>query len=81
MQRLQSTGADGNMPALTVHCPFCGKPLKVLDTIPTVRNGEGTSHASICRCGVFDIVVRYNKVVGIRLRDPGRHPDFLPQSR
>ena len=81
MQHLQSTGADGYVPTLTVHCPFCGRPLKVLDTIPTVRNGEGTSHASICKCGVFDIVVRYNKVVGIRLRDPGQHPDFRAQYR
>ena len=60
---------------LTVHCPFCGTPLKILDTIPTVST-EGTANISICRCGVFDIVVRQNKVVAIRLRNPEQHPDF-----
>ncbi len=59
----------------TVHCPFCGTPLKILDTIPTVSS-EGTANISICKCGVFDIVVRQNKVVTIRLRNPELQPDF-----
>ena len=59
----------------TVHCPFCGTPLKVLDTIPTI-SAEGTANISICKCGVFDIVVRQNKVVTIRLRSPELYPDF-----
>ena len=63
---------------LTVHCPFCGTPLKILDTIPTV-SAEGTANISICKCGVFDIVVRQNKVITIRLRNPEQHPDFQPQ--
>ena len=63
---------------LTVHCPFCGAPLKVLDTIPTVSS-EGTANISICNCGVFDVVVKYNKVVAIRLRNPELHPDFMMQ--
>ena len=66
--------------ALRVHCPFCGTPLKILDTIPTVSS-EGTAHVSVCKCGVFDIVVRYNKVVTIRLRNPEHHPDFQHQYR
>ena len=61
---------------LTVHCPFCGTPLKVLDTIPTVSS-EGTANISICKCGVFDIIVRYNKIVAVKLRSPELHPDFL----
>ena len=64
---------------LTVHCPFCGTPLKILDTIPTV-SAEGTANISICRCGVFDIVVRHNKVVAIKLRNPEQHPDFTIQN-
>ena len=64
--------------ALTVHCPFCGAPLKILDTIPTV-SAEGTANISICKCGVFDVVVKHNKVVEIRLRNPERTPDFRPQ--
>ena len=60
---------------LTVHCPFCGTPLKILDTIPTV-SAEGTANISICKCGVFDIVVKQNKVVTIRLRNPELQPDF-----
>lgn len=64
--------------AIRVHCPFCGTPLKILDTIPTV-SAEGTAHVSICKCGVFDIVVRHNKVTAIRLRDPERQPDFQHQ--
>ena len=66
--------------SLTVHCPFCGSPLKVLDTIPTVRSDEGTANISICKCGVFDIIVRYNKVVSIRLRTPEQYPDFQVHS-
>lgn len=64
---------------LTVHCPFCGTPLKILDTIPTV-SAEGTANISICRCGVFDIVVRHNKVVAVKLRNPEQHPDFTIQN-
>ena len=64
---------------LTVHCPFCGTPLKILDTIPTVSK-EGTANISICRCGVFDIVVRHNKVVAVKLRNPEQHPDFTIQN-
>ncbi len=64
---------------LTVHCPFCGTPLKILDTIPTVST-EGTANISICRCGVFDIVVRHNKVVAVKLRNPEQHPDFTIQN-
>ena len=60
---------------LTIHCPFCGTPLKILDTIPTV-SAEGTANISICKCGVFDIVVRNSKVVSIRLRNPELRPDF-----
>ena len=60
---------------LTVHCPFCGTPLKILDTIPSV-SAEGTSNVSICKCGVFDIVVRQNKVVAVRLRNPELNPNF-----
>ena len=61
---------------LTVHCPFCGRPLKVLDTVPTVSS-EGIANVSICKCGVFDIIVRQNKVAAIRLRSPEQHPDFV----
>ena len=61
--------------SLKVHCPFCGMPLKVLDTIPTVTS-EGAANVSICQCGVFDVIVRYNKIVAIRLRNPEQHPDF-----
>ena len=64
---------------LTVYCPFCGRPLKVLDTIPTVSS-EGTANISICRCGVFDIIVRYNKVDAIKLRTPELQPDFMIHS-
>ena len=64
---------------LTVHCPFCGTPLKILDTILTV-SAEGTANISICRCGVFDIVVRHNKVVAVKLRNPEQHPDFTIQN-
>lgn len=64
---------------LTVHCPFCGTPLKILDTIPTV-SAEGTANISICKCGVFDIVVRHNKVVAVKLRNPEQHPDFTIQN-
>jgi len=63
---------------LTVHCPFCGTPLKVLDTIPTVSS-EGTANVSVCKCWVFDVVVKYNKVVLIRHRSPERGPDFRPR--
>ena len=59
----------------TVYCPFCGTPLKVLDTIPTI-SAEGTAHASICRCGVMDVIIKNNKVVAIRLRSPELQPDF-----
>lgn len=64
---------------LTVHCPLCGTPLKILDTIPTV-SAEGTANISICRCGVFDIVVQHNKVVAVKLRNPEQHPDFTIQN-
>ena len=64
---------------LTVHCPFCGTPLKILDTIPTI-SAEGTANISICKCGVFDIVVRHNKVVAVKLRNPEQHPDFTIQN-
>ena len=60
---------------LTVHCPFCGNPLKVLDTIPTVSS-EGIANISICNCGVMDVIVKHGKVVAIRLRNPERQPDF-----
>ena len=60
----------------TVYCPFCGTPLKVLDTIPTVSS-EGTANVSICQCGVMDVIVKYDKIVAIRLRNPERHPDIL----
>lgn len=59
-----------------LYCPFCGKPLKILDTIPTV-SGEGTANMSICGCGVMDVVVKHNKVVAISLRNPERSPDLL----
>ena len=64
---------------LTVHCPLCGTPLKILDTIPTICSEGGTANVSVCKCGVFDIVVRYNKVMAVRLRNPEMHPDFRPQ--
>jgi len=66
--------------ALTVHCPFCGAPLKILDTIPTV-SAEGTANISICKCGVFDVIVKHNKIVSIRLRNPERSPDFQSRYR
>lgn len=59
----------------TVYCPFCGTPLKVLDMIPTVSS-EGTANVSICQCGVMDVIVKYDKIVAIRLRNPERHPDI-----
>ena len=59
----------------TVYCPFCGTPLKVLDTVPTV-SAEGTKNISICKCGVMDVIVKYGKIVAIRLRSPERQPDF-----
>lgn len=62
-------------PTLTVHCPFCGKPLKVLDTIPTV-SAEGTANISVCKCGVMDVIVKHGKITAIRLRNPERQPDF-----
>ena len=62
---------------LTVHCPLCGTPLKILDTIPAVRTNEGAVNISICRCGVFEIIVRQNKVTAIRLRNPEQNPDLL----
>ena len=58
-----------------VHCPFCGTPLKILDTLPTAST-ERTALVSICRCGVFDIIVRQNKLAAITLRSPELHPDF-----
>lgn len=67
-------------PTLTIHCPFCGKPLKVLDTIPTV-SAEGTANMSICSCGVMDVIVKHNKVVAIRLHNPELHPDYAYHSR
>ena len=59
----------------TVYCPFCGTPLKVLDTIPAVT-AKGTVNISVCKCGVMDVVVKHNKVVAIRLRNPEKHPDI-----
>ena len=59
----------------TVYCPFCGTPLKILDTIPAVTT-EGTVNISVCKCGVMDVVVKHNKVVAIRLRNPERQPDI-----
>ena len=59
----------------TVYCPFCGTPLKVLDTIPTVSS-EGTANVCVCKCGVMDVIVKYGKIVAIRLRSPERQPDF-----
>lgn len=59
-----------------VYCPFCGRPLKILDMIPTVSE-EGIANVSICDCGVIDVIVRSNKVVAIRLRRPESHPDFV----
>lgn len=66
--------------SLTVHCPLCGKPLKILDIIPTV-SAEGTANISICNCGVFDVMVRNNKITAIKLRNPEQYPDFLIRSR
>ena len=57
-----------------VYCPFCGMPLKVMDTIPTVTS-EGVKNMSICKCGVLDVVIRQNKVVAIRVRNPELLPD------
>ncbi len=59
----------------TVYCPFCGTPLKVLDTVPTVT-AEGTANVSICKCGVMDVVIKRNKIVAIRLRNPEKQPDI-----
>ena len=59
----------------TVYCPFCGTPLKVLDTIPAVT-AEGTVNIRVCKCGVMDVVVKHNKVVAIRLRNPEKYPDI-----
>ena len=59
----------------TIYCPFCGTPLNVLDTIPTV-SAEGTANISVCKCGVMDVIVKHNKVVAIRLHNPERQPDF-----
>lgn len=58
-----------------VYCPFCGTPLNILNTIPTVSK-EGTANVSICKCGVMDVIVKHNKVVAIRLRNPEKQPDF-----
>ena len=60
----------------TVYCPFCGTPLNVLDTVPTVSS-DGTKNISICKCGVMDVVIKQNKIVAIRLRSPEIHPDIL----
>jgi len=57
-----------------VYCPFCGTSLKVLDTIPTVSS-EGIKNMSICKCGVLEVIVKYNKVVAIRIRNPEFQPD------
>ncbi len=59
----------------TVYCPFCGTPLNVLDTIPTV-SAEGTANISVCKCGVMDVIVKHGKITAIRLRNPERQPDF-----
>lgn len=59
----------------TIYCPFCGTPLKVLDTVPTVT-AEGTENISVCKCGVMNVIVKYGKVVAIRLRNPERYPDI-----
>jgi hypothetical protein len=60
----------------TVYCPFCGTPLKVLDTIPTVSS-EGAANVCVCKCGVMDVVIKQNKIVAIRLHSPELHPDIL----
>lgn len=59
----------------TVYCPFCGTPLKVLDAIPAVT-AEGTINISVCKCGVMDVIVKHDKIVAIRLRNPERQPVF-----
>lgn len=59
----------------TVYCPFCGTPLKVLDTIPTVTS-EGTANVCICKCGVMDVVIRQNKLAAIRIRQPEIQTDI-----
>ena len=64
----------------TVYCPFCGTPLNVLDTVPTV-SAEGTANISVCKCGVMDVIVKHNKVVAIRLHNPELHPDYAYHSR
>lgn len=59
----------------TVYCPFCGTPLKVLDTIPTATS-EGTANVCICKCGVMDVVIRQNKLAAIRIRQPEIQADI-----
>jgi len=58
-----------------LYCPFCGTPLNVLDTVPAVTS-EGIHNVSICKCGALDVIIRQQKPVAIRLRNPELHPDI-----
>ena len=59
-----------------VYCPFCGTTLKVMDNIPAISQ-EGIINLCSCKCGVLEVVVRYSKVVAIRIHKT----EFLPDVR
>ena len=54
----------------TLHCPCCGKPLKILQMMRNRHYCDRDTYICLCNCGAYDITLDEGKITSVILRVP-----------